>query len=194
MNADLVVTLVAALVGSAGLAALFNGAGSLSKGARLRHRIEKDSALAEKFPEDSEARVALDLLRADAAHQLSAYALYPLPPKTKALPFVFGGAGVIFSLILLLRVYGPFATVPPEDGERLGIWAPIVVGLAYVVAGFFLRAKLLGRWRRRAGGLLHQEIVTILTDGPVASGAVTSRWAWKDRDYGRREEERGVEQ
>lgn len=171
MSAELVGIIATTLFGSAGLAALFTSAAPLTRPARLRHRIEKDAALAKTFSEGSESRRALEWSCADAAHQLAAAQLYPTPYVYRYLPFAYGLAGVALAAmgIIMFRLNPRImAPVSPE----VGLAFVLLLAIAYVAYSFRIHRQSVGRWRLYA--LLSTE--RELHQGSEPPG-------WRPRDY-----------
>jgi len=171
MSAELVGIVATTLFGSAGLAALFTSAAPLTRPARLRHRIEKDAALAKTFPEGSESRRALEWSCVDAAHQLAAAQLYPTPYLYRYFPLAYGVGGVTMAAlgIAMFRLEPTFLA---PSSRATGLALVLLLAFAYVGYSFWVHRRWVGRWRLYA--LLSTE--RELYQGSEPPG-------WRPRDY-----------
>lgn len=171
MSTELVAILATTLFGSAGLVTVLTGAAPLTRPARLRHRIEKDAPLAKTFPEGSESRRALEWSCVDAAHQLAATQLYPVPYRYRYFPLAYGLAGVLtagMGILVARQEPTQVELVSPTGGLVLMSSAAVV----YVALAFRLHRKTVGRWRLY--GLLSVE-------SRLAEGSEPS--SWEPRKY-----------
>ncbi|MBE7702162.1 hypothetical protein H9623_17875 [Oerskovia sp. Sa1BUA8] len=146
MSPELIGAIATALFGSAGVAALLSSAAPLTRPARLRHRIEKDAALAKTFPEGSEPRRALDWSCADAAHQLAAAQLFPTPYRYRYLPLVYGLVGVATAAmgVLLSRSNPDFLAPLNRD---VGLAVMLLLAFAYVAYAVRIHRQIVAKWR-----------------------------------------------
>jgi hypothetical protein len=146
MSAELVGIIATTLFGSAGLAALFTSAAPLTRPARLRHRIEKDAALAKTFPEGSESRRALEWSCADAAHQLAAAQLHPTPYRYRYFPLAYGLLGLVTAGMGVLNFRNEPDFMEPLSPDW-GLGLVLALAVFYVVIAFALYRRTVGRWR-----------------------------------------------
>lgn len=136
------VLIVAAILGSTGVAGLLSGGVQWSRAARLRHSVERTTGLIEKVGADTAAGEALVAASQRDAVRLSVMSIIQLPRQ-----FVQMFAGVVFLLVIVVGVTAftlmSFASRRSDsmllsmfDTAFAGMLAPMSVGfmLIYVVA------------------------------------------------------------